>query len=167
MEVSGYTICVKVDIASPGLAHVCRVKNDHVDATRHRSSPASPPYQSTITQSLSLIQPYNDFKSICNNMAVKRKRSDSTISPYSTSSSTNTTSRDASSSPSPDVQMSDSVSQWPNVNPSQYAQSARMNSRTRKRFRDNRPDENTIYGLSTTLYPLYQGQDIQLTVFSL
>ena len=78
-------------------------------------------------------------------MAFKRKRSDYEISPSSSSTAT-FPSRDASLSPCPDISMLDDAAfsaqpiHRPEIVPSN------INSRTRKRFRDNRPDESKIHG---------------------
>lgn len=78
-------------------------------------------------------------------MAFKRKRSDSETSPSSSSTAT-FPSRDASWSPCPDISMLDDAAfsaqpiHRPEIVPSH------LNSRTRKRFRDNRPDESKIHG---------------------
>lgn len=79
-------------------------------------------------------------------MAFKRKRSDFETSPSSSSTAT-FPSRDPSSSPCPDISMFDDASfaeqpiYRPDIVPSH------LNSRTRKRFRDNRPDESKIHGI--------------------
>ena len=78
-------------------------------------------------------------------MTFKRKRSDSGTSPSSSSTAT-FPSRDPSSSPCPDISMLDDASfsaqpiHRPEILPSH------LNSRTRKRFRDNRPNESEIHG---------------------
>ncbi|KAF2815245.1 uncharacterized protein BDZ99DRAFT_409045, partial [Mytilinidion resinicola] len=92
-------------------------------------------------------------------MALKRKRSMSNDSPLSTSSlaSTSTTRQSLSPTPAPrpigsvlDFSSSfPSTLQWPSHAPSS-SHRARLSatdlgSRTRKRFRDNRPDEETIH----------------------
>ena len=76
-------------------------------------------------------------------MALKRKRSSSAVSPFSSSSSATPSSRDPSASPCPDVLMLDDSScaiPRPDVAPSD------LHSRTRKRYRDNRPDEAVVHG---------------------
>ena len=77
-------------------------------------------------------------------MSLKRKRSNSAVSP-STSSGT-ASSRDPSCSPSPDIYMLNSTSCPPPPVRQPDTDSRHLHSRTRKRFRDNRPDENTIHG---------------------
>ena len=78
-------------------------------------------------------------------MALKRKRSDSEISPSSSSTAT-FPSRDPSSSPCPDIYMLDDApfAEKPVHRPEIL--SSHLNSRTRKRFRDSRPDESKITG---------------------
>ena len=78
-------------------------------------------------------------------MAFKRKRSGSEISPSSSTTAT-FSSRDPSSSPCPDISMLDdaSFSAQPSYRPEIVP--SYLNSRTRKRFRDNRPDESKIHG---------------------
>ena len=83
---------------------------------------------------------------ILDDMAFKRKRSGSDTSPSSSSTAT-FPSRDPSSSPCPDISMLDGIScpaqpiHRPEIPP------PHLNSRTRKRFRDNRPDESKIHGI--------------------
>ncbi|KAL2038354.1 hypothetical protein N7G274_009003 [Stereocaulon virgatum] len=77
-------------------------------------------------------------------MSLKRKRSTSAISP-STSSTATTSSRDPSSSPSPDISMLGNASVSPPPVHHPESTSSHLHSRTRKRFRDNRPDESTIH----------------------
>ena len=77
-------------------------------------------------------------------MALKRKRSSSAVSPFSSSSSATLSSRDPSASPCPDVHMFDDSScavPRPDFAPSD------LHSRTRKRYRDNRPDEAIVHGM--------------------
>ena len=78
-------------------------------------------------------------------MALKRKRSDSEISPTSSSTAT-FPSRDSSSSPCPDISMLDDApfAEQPIYRPEIVP--PHLNSRTRKRFRDNRPHESKIHG---------------------
>lgn len=76
-------------------------------------------------------------------MAYKRKRSESEESPPSSAAQS---SRDPSSSPAPDVSMLDSTSQRPQANPWTNTTASHLDSRTRKRYRDNRPDDRTIHG---------------------
>ena len=78
-------------------------------------------------------------------MSLKRKRSSSAISP-STSSTATTSSRDPSSSPSLDIFTLENASFSPPAALRPDFGSSRLHSRTRKRFRDNRPDETTIHG---------------------
>ena len=101
-------------------------------------------------------------------MTVKRKRSDSGTSP---SSSTATfPSRDPSSSPCPDISMVDDASF--SAQPIHYPKilSSRLNSRTRKRFRDNRPNQSEIHGtylLQCIRYAFAPFPPSRLTTFSL
>lgn len=85
-------------------------------------------------------------------MAFKRKRSDSETSPSSSSTAT-FPSRDPSSSPCPDISMLDDASfaGQPIYRPENVP--SHLNSRTRKRFRDNRPDESKIH--ATTYQRLF------------
>jgi hypothetical protein len=92
-------------------------------------------------------------------MGLKRKRSSFDVSPSSTSSSLSPSFSCDPSSPSPkyrefamevDPVPSDSISAWI-YGGRDDSTSSILNSRTRKRFRDNRPDEQTIYGRSRTL----------------
>lgn len=82
-------------------------------------------------------------------MTLKRKRSSSAISPFSSASSATVSSRDASTSPCPDVQMLDDPSHL--SHPVQRPESAPsyLDSRTRKRFRDNRPPEGIVHGMQS------------------
>ena len=104
-----------------------------------------------------------------NSMALKRKRSDSEVSPSSSSTAT-FPSRDPSSSPCPDIYMLDDApfAEQPVYRPEIL--SSHLNSRTRKRFRDSRPDESKIHGthisclaFETLLLPLHP---LSLTWFS-
>ena len=80
-------------------------------------------------------------------MALKRKLSDLTESPYSEPSSATTSSRDSSTSPIPDVALLDNnPTRWNQTRPWLEEPSSHLGSRTRKRFRDSRPDEKTIHG---------------------
>ena len=84
-------------------------------------------------------------------MALKRKRSDSEISPTSSSTAT-FPSRDPSSSPCTDISMLDDApfAEQPIYRPEIVP--SHLNSRTRKRFRDNRPNESKIHGTHLLLY---------------
>lgn len=98
-------------------------------------------------------------------MALKRKRSCSNSSPASTSSFTTSTSR-GSQSPTPAPRLfngamdletpipSNPVLSW-NMDVGKLS-SLDLNSRTRKRFRDNRPNENIIH--ETTMDKLFSAQ---------
>ncbi|KAJ9644033.1 hypothetical protein H2201_006632 [Coniosporium apollinis] len=91
-------------------------------------------------------------------MALKRKRSSDGFSPTSTSSFLSTTTYGSQSpTPAPRVQFtgsmvvdgpvpSNSITAWTTGIRKPY--SSDLNSRTRKRFRDNRPDESVIYASS-------------------
>ena len=101
-------------------------------------------------------------------MAFKRKRSGSELSPFS-SSNNSYSSRDPSSSPTPfqstqnslyDVESPSegtghSLHQFDNwtmtVQPITEITPKHLHSRTRKRFRDSRPDEQTIHGIKEPL----------------
>ncbi|KAK5126600.1 hypothetical protein LTR85_009534 [Meristemomyces frigidus] len=91
-------------------------------------------------------------------MALKRKRSSPTFSSpaFSDTSSSTTTSTDASaipffyqqSKPAEPIQQKPTWA-WPTYDDTPSAQ--HLNSRTRKRHRDGRPDEQTVYGVSCWL----------------
>ena len=85
---------------------------------------------STLLRSFTLQQ----IHCILDSMSLKRKRSGSALSPSSSSSSLGQTSRDHSSSP----RTYGSVGRV-----SDFSQE--LNSRTLKRYRDSRPDEDTVY----------------------
>ena len=80
-------------------------------------------------------------------MSLKRKRSASAVSPSASSSAT-LSPRHPSASPCPDTIMSEDrlPSTFPVYRPEHS--SSDLHSRTRKRHRDNRPDESTVHGIS-------------------
>lgn len=80
-------------------------------------------------------------------MILKRKRSDSTISASSTATAAL---RDQSSSPCPEPFKFGYASYT--TRPVHQTEPSRLHSRTRKRHRDNRPDEDTIYSKFDLLY---------------
>lgn len=80
-------------------------------------------------------------------MTVKRKRSISAISPFSSASSATLSSRDPSISPCPNIQMLDHSSSTSPLVQRPESVPSYLHSRTRKRFRDNRPDETIIHGM--------------------
>lgn len=95
-------------------------------------------------------------------MTLKRKRSSSAISPFSSASSATISSRDPSNSPCPDVHMLDDSFHL--SRPVQRPESAPsyVDSRTRKRFRDNRPEEGVIHGMrSRNFRPLSAHRDFR------
>ena len=78
-------------------------------------------------------------------MGFKRKRSSSVLSPFSSSSSATISSRDPSTSPCPDVLM---LNNPEGIYPYPESAPSHLDSRTKKRYRDNRPDEAIIHGMS-------------------
>ncbi|GAB7338374.1 hypothetical protein MBLNU457_4674t1 [Dothideomycetes sp. NU457] len=94
-------------------------------------------------------------------MAIKRKRSSATFSPVSDSSISSTFTHESSSPtriPSFYTQIkpmstSHSSNEWKNMD---ETISDNINSRTMKRHRDNRPDENQVY--QTTMHKLFDAQ---------
>ena len=127
-------------------------------------------YTRALSRTIARITTSNPIQSyLLYNMTFKRKRSDSGTSP-STSSTATFPSRDPSSSPCPDISMLDDASfsaqpiHRPEILPSH------LNSRTRKRFRDNRPNESEIHGtylLQCTRYASAPFHPPLLTGFSL
>ena len=83
-------------------------------------------------------------------MALKRKRSDESDSPISISTIASQSPRDASSSPTPIFQRRDEMPPWSNSGTWLRSSSSQLGSRTRKRQRDNRPDDDTIHGAPIT-----------------
>lgn len=116
-------------------------------------------------------------------MACKRKRSPSTISPLSDSSYASPSERDSSHSPTPlaralyastatdvdMVNMTHQPSSW-SIPAAVIAESTprHLDSRTRKRFRNGRPEESTVHSTATAIFSLSCCvQDPMLMMFEL
>ncbi|MCJ1365023.1 hypothetical protein MMC16_004142 [Acarospora aff. strigata] len=104
-------------------------------------------------------------------MALKRKRSTATISPLSSSISASASERESSQSPTPltraigfsssgenDINIAENaipqqIDHWADITP------RHLHSRTRKRFRDSRPEESVLY--KNTFEKLFAAQQQQ------